>query len=316
MAVSHLETLATEVARRAGLAGAPFPTTPEALAAVAASTSEVLGAPFTLDQPFPLAIDRGLARLRPTRGVRQVPLGAAYALGAFWGEWLVRRRGAVWVTGAPLASVPDVFDAQELPGALVANPFSQVARALRDPDDEALWLKADHRRPHYGVLLAVDEEPELSALGPLGAALELVRAPSQANVERALSLLAPHIDGGDAFACRVAYGMTSVFRLNELALGHAQTLTRLAPGADSALCLADARSRARGFSDEDVQLLRPVVERTPAFFEARLRLAYFLGNIGQEDEGVSVLRALAAEPLLDPRTRRRVEDMLREAGDA
>jgi hypothetical protein len=312
-ATIDLSTLAEAMARRTGLSRAPYPMDPAVLREVADALCDELGGPFSLDEPHPLAIDAELARLRPSRGKKKIiPPLAAYALGAFWGEWLARRRGAIWVPAPECHPVLDEVDVTEVPGGLSASPFNHVCKALRDPEGDALWPKADYRRPHYQMLLIATMRVDIEELGPIGKALSLGARAYREAFDEAMATLDPLIRAGDAAACRAAYGMASVFRQESTALDHAETLARLAPGADSDLCLADAVQRKTGVTDEVLALVRRAVDKNPRWFEPRLRLVYCLGNLGREDEGLEVLDAILAEPHLDPSTRTRARDILAE----
>lgn len=72
-----------------------------------------------------------------------------YFLGAYWGEWLVRHRGAVWMMHPPLQPLqafPDMITANGTVGLL---PFSQAARKLADPVGDTLAYKAETFEKEY-----------------------------------------------------------------------------------------------------------------------------------------------------------------------
>lgn len=65
-----------------------------------------------------------------------------YALGAFWGEWLVRRQKCRWALYPPLNPVQSFPDLLASAGTVCIQPFSQVCRKLADPVAGNLAIKA------------------------------------------------------------------------------------------------------------------------------------------------------------------------------
>ena len=65
-----------------------------------------------------------------------------YAMGAFWGAWLVRHGKCRWALYAPLDPVQSFPDFLTTAGTVCVQPFSQVGRKLADPAAGNLAHKA------------------------------------------------------------------------------------------------------------------------------------------------------------------------------
>lgn len=65
-----------------------------------------------------------------------------YAMGSFWGEWLVRHRQAAWRLYDPLRPVQAFPDMITTASTICVQPFSQVTKKLSDPMGDNLAFKA------------------------------------------------------------------------------------------------------------------------------------------------------------------------------
>ena len=61
-----------------------------------------------------------------------------YALGAFWGEWLTRHRGAKWALYEPLRPVQSFADFESSRGITCTFPFSHVVKKMGAPESDSL----------------------------------------------------------------------------------------------------------------------------------------------------------------------------------
>ena len=75
-------------------------------------------------------------------GVPNEPL-LYYAMGCFWGDWLVRHRGCAWALYAPLNPIQSFPDALQVSGTACLHPFSQVTKKLADPEGDNLAYKSE-----------------------------------------------------------------------------------------------------------------------------------------------------------------------------
>ncbi|MHB0972565.1 MAG: tetratricopeptide repeat protein [Thermoanaerobaculia bacterium] len=88
-----------------------------------------------------------------------------YAMGAFWGEWMVRHRLAQWTLYEPLRPVqafPDMITAVQ---TICHQPFSQVVKKMSDPEGDQLAYKAhvgssQRYIPPYPLLASIADSNE------------------------------------------------------------------------------------------------------------------------------------------------------------
>jgi hypothetical protein len=64
-----------------------------------------------------------------------------YAMGAFWGERLVRHQEVEWALFEPLRAVQSFPDMVTGAGTICLHPFSQVGKKLADPEGDQLAFK-------------------------------------------------------------------------------------------------------------------------------------------------------------------------------
>ena len=150
-----------------------YPSDPDTLhrtaQALITAARETYGVPLSLQDSDPAQLDRFVneklidERLRPffagdrgradlTRAERRAQVSAAremrvphepllyYALGCFWGEWLVAQRGFLWRLYPPLRPIQAFPAFVTVDQTACAHPFSQVTRKLADPEGAALAL--------------------------------------------------------------------------------------------------------------------------------------------------------------------------------
>ncbi|MGC4117205.1 MAG: tetratricopeptide repeat protein [Myxococcales bacterium] len=300
---------------------ADYPTDPTALRTAASSLEsaarDLLGARLSLDDGDPSQLDllvethllpttlrpffakgrlRGLseaeadtyATAREGLRIPREPL-LYYALGAWWGEWLVRHCRCDWRLFAPLHPLQTFPDAITVQVTLCLHPFSQVTKKLCDPEGDNLAFKSalasESRRevPPFPLLasLADAEQAFHSRLHPR--AREALELQQQKDGQGAFDAFCDAIDAGtDDPHTLVLAGMHAisggVLDAAEDWLG--RVLERYPAHRVTRHNLAVARAQAERYP-EALQLLEPLVAEAPEYGRARMTLASLLMELGR-----------------------------------
>jgi tetratricopeptide (TPR) repeat protein len=240
-----------------------------------------------------------------------------YALGAFWGEWLVRHRRFQWRLYPPLRPVqafPDMITAQ---ATICVHPFSQVCKKLGDPEADNLAFKARvfhfTRRyfPPYALLasLADSEQAAIEMLPP--SAREALVVQQQGDAKRALELLL-RAGEEDTHNPRLLYLIiTAAYRLKlfDLMEGTSYHLLEMIP--DHPLAnhnLAVLYASRKELLPEAEKLLRTALASDPEYSRAHITLAMVLRDLDRIEEAKEHVRWVREH---DPEMRAEADDWLR-----
>jgi tetratricopeptide (TPR) repeat protein len=306
-----------------------YPVDPEAIAAAAEAfqkgAREVFGFPLDLDDPDSTQLDRlankhlidpSLRRyfkgveLRDLGEEEQKEYGQAakgaripkepllyYAMGAFWGEWLVRHRNAVWALYPPLNPVQTFVDivTTKFRSACI-HPFSQVTKKLCDPDSDKLSTKVKALQgirnilPPYLLLVSLEDavHATLELLPPSAKrALEVER---KGEDEKAFELFSEAIKEQPGNAWLIALAISPGWRLQEWKrleklLRRLLELTPDYPTAYYNLAIAYSRT-GKARVQELIELFEKAVELDPNYGKAHLSLAWYLAGARRLEEAL------------------------------
>jgi len=221
-------------------------------------------------------------------GAMQIPAEESlyYFLGAYWGEWLVRHRGAQWTLYAPLRPLQRFPDMLSSHGTAVLLPFSQAVKKLIDPATETLGYKAQIFAQEYlapyplAAALADATEARLSLLPPLCRVAEEKLA--SGDVQGAMTVL-------QAVAEQEPDAEQVLLQLSQVAWQAEEW--EVAHGAMTALLRQ--RPHARTFYnlgvfyaqfdllDESIESLRQAVLLDPHYDRAKVTMAALLAEMGE-----------------------------------
>lgn len=225
-----------------------------------------------------------------------------YALGAWWGEWLVRHTVGRWFPVDEVAPLRECPDFAEEGTVLLAFPFAHALRKLRDPEGDSFASKT-------GVLAARLLFPPLAlAASPAAAGIRaavlpeaLERARNLLSVdekERAFALLAEMV----AAEPRNGHLLHEVERLGwehgQFALVHhcCRLQVALVPRNPRVLYnYAVIESMREGGVQGSIETLQKALEIDPAYDRARLTLADCLREAGRTGEAREHARYLVQE---------------------
>jgi|GEM_PF-5128323 tetratricopeptide (TPR) repeat protein len=221
-----------------------------------------------------------------------------YAMGAFWGEWLVRHRNAVWALYPPLNPIQSFVDivTTKFHSACI-HPFSQATKKLCDPDSDKLSTKAKAIQsirnclPPYPLLVSLEDAVHATLeLLPTNAKKAL-EAERKGEDEKAFSLFSKAIEEQPWNAWLIALAISLGWRLQEWKKLE-KLLRRLLelkpdhPAAYYNLAIAYSRTgKARG--QELIELLEKAVELDPNYGRAHLSLAWYLVGARRLEEALT-----------------------------
>jgi tetratricopeptide (TPR) repeat protein len=314
-----------------------YPTDPDTIhrtaQALISAARETYGVSLSLQDSDPAQLDR-LAneklideRLRPffagdrlradlTRAERRAQAAAVrearvpdepllyYALGCFWGEWLVAQRGFLWRLYPPLRPVQAFPAFVAIDQTACVHPFSHVTRKLADPEGGALALAvpaAALKRYFPPFLLTASPSDAAHAVreGTPGAVRQAREAatPGEAVTlfQKALTTVPPtaHLY---ALAGQAAWD-SERWDLAEAWLRQGLELQPRHPVLSDDL--ARVYARMPDGLERAVPLLEEALAEDPDYARARLRLASCLLQLGRKDEARRQARwVLATEPAL------------------
>jgi len=242
-----------------------------------------------------------------------------YCMGAFWGEWLVRHRQAVWALYPPLKPIQSFPDMISASNTLCAHPFSQVNKKLSDPEGDQLAYKAKVMQAEARYLpplpliasLADAEEAALATLPPFTrAACDLEKS---GDADGALRAYAEAIasNGKDLRTLSLAVQAAWQGKRWEFVEHWSLAALRSAPTHPVfSHNLAVLYAGTPGRLNDAVKLLETALRTNPAYGRGHLTLASCLFELGDRD-------AARAEAMWvienDPQLRSAAEEFLKEA---
>ncbi|PWK13463.1 tetratricopeptide repeat protein [Tumebacillus permanentifrigoris] len=221
-----------------------------------------------------------------------------YFLGAYWGEWLVRHRGAVWMLHAPLKPLQAFPDMITSNGTVCLHPFSQVLKKIADPVGDNLAYKSGvfHNEyvPPYPLIASMADRHEATlALMPEEVRLAQ-QATQQGDAATALTLLQKASErAADNLLVLIQLQQTA-WQAQEWEVVH-QALTSLLrqhPHARSFYNLGVFYAQFDLF-DEAVECMRQAILLNPHYGRAKLTMAALVAEQGE----IPVAKALLEQVL-------------------
>jgi tetratricopeptide (TPR) repeat protein len=240
--------------------------------------------------------EKELEEYEQTAGHARIPREPLlyYAMGAFWGEWLVRHSSAVWALYPPLNPIQSFVDLVSILGTLCMHPFSQVTKKLCDPEGDSLYLIVktllSQRRffPPYPLLasLADAEHATRELLPPSGR--RALDAEKRGEDEEAFRLFSEAFEEQPRNAWLLALAIPSGWRLQkwDRLVGLLRRLLKLKPDNPAIYYhLAVAYSRTKGSKIQKIiGLYEKTLELDPHYGRAHLNLAWYLLGTGRVEE--------------------------------
>jgi tetratricopeptide (TPR) repeat protein len=218
-----------------------------------------------------------------------------YAMGAFWGDWLVNHRGAKWALEAPLnplQSFPDMITSSH---TACLHPFSQVNKRLSDPEGDNLEFKCS---PEL-VRKYVPPLPLIASLADADRATEQLLPPAgrraralleAGDAERAFDLFRSALAESPRNAPLLSQAAACALSAEQYEAAEEWMRRLLAMHPDIPLInhnLAIVVSMG-GKTDEAIRLLRHAIRMDPNYARARITLASMLAETGQTAEAVEL----------------------------
>jgi tetratricopeptide (TPR) repeat protein len=221
-----------------------------------------------------------------------------YFLGAYWGEWLARHRGAVWMMQAPLKPLQVFPDMITSNGTVCLHPFSQAVKKIADPVGDNLAYKSSvfHNEyvPPYPMIASMADSREATlALMPQEARLAQ-EAVKHGDAEAALSLLQQAVEReGDNLLLLIQLQQTAWQAQEwEIVHGALTSLLRQHPHARSFYNLGVFYAQFDLF-DEAVECMRQAILLNPHYGRAKVTMAALVAEQGE----YSVAKALLEQVL-------------------
>ena len=219
-----------------------------------------------------------------------------YCLGAFWGEWQIRHRQAVWTLYEPLNPVQSFPDMLATGATICSHPFSQVCKKMSDPEGDQLAFKAKVTTtnakylPPFPLLASLmDAQQAIKDLMP-EPAQRAMEAVENEQDEEAWELFC---EGAmeDEQPQLLANMISCAWRLEKFDLvdGVSQRLLELVPDHPTTCHnLAVLYANNPEYMDEAIDLLQRALTSYPAYARARMTLASCYREVGREDEAVKL----------------------------
>ncbi len=216
-----------------------------------------------------------------------------YAMGAFWGEWLVRQRRCRWALYAPLNPVQSFPDFLTAGGTVCVQPFSQVCGKLVNPVVGNLAFKAQgltahkHYFPPFPLLASpADAMVATVQMLPEPARRALAAKQRGSEVEAfGLLLQASNEDPENAQVLHMIVMAAWSVKRYDILEGASYHLLDLLP--DHPVVnhnLASLYANRADLLPKAVPLLEKALEADPQFGRAHLTLASCLRDLGRPDE--------------------------------
>jgi tetratricopeptide (TPR) repeat protein len=215
-----------------------------------------------------------------------------YALGAFWGEWLVRHRQACWSLFAPLRPMQSMADMMGSGLTLCSHPFSHVCKKIIDPEGDNLAYKAaciagmKPYLPPYPLLAAMadtDEAARQVLPEPARRALD-AEAKGERDIALPLYLGAAYEHPRNPVLLSRIVQLACQLQKFDTAIAIARRLVELVPDhPPSCHNLAVLLLREDGGLLEAHELLARAVDADPSYGRGRLTLARCLHQLGEAD---------------------------------
>ncbi|HEU4962375.1 MAG TPA: tetratricopeptide repeat protein [Bacilli bacterium] len=223
-----------------------------------------------------------------------------YFLGAYWGEWLVRHRGAKWMLHPPLRTVQAFPDMITSGGTVGLMPFSQVVKKLADPVGDNLGYKAsvfetDYLPPFPLIASMADSQEAVLSLLPQEARLA-EEALEAGDVQGALALLEQGREKDPDNFLLLAQVQQVAWQAEEWETVHSAitALLRQHPHARTFYNLGVFYAQFELF-DEAVESLRQAILLHPQYGRAQVTMAALMAEQGQFDAARGLLEAVLTE---------------------
>jgi tetratricopeptide (TPR) repeat protein len=245
-----------------------------------------------------------------------------YALGSFWGEWLVVHGGFAWRLYPPLRPRQSFPDMAFVELAVCVHPFSQVTKKLADPEGDRLVaaLAPDTLKQQFPPYLLTaslgDAEHAVREATP-----RAFRRAQQAEKEgrggEAVSLYEKALATAPPSARLYTLAVPAAWEAERWDLVEAWLVRALALQPRHPILshkLALLYSKMPGSLERAIPLLETAIAEDPTFARARLTLASCLQELGRSDEARKHAQWVAANDpalkaeavaLLRPRAARR-----------
>jgi tetratricopeptide (TPR) repeat protein len=291
--------------QRSGLptSGADFPADVKAVRAAAAAFADaansIYGFTFDLKSPDATQLDRFLdAHMNGAIGERvpNEPL-LYYAMGCFWGEWLVRHRECAWALYAPLNPIQSFPDGLSVQNTICLQPFSQVNKRFSDPEGDNLAFKADittadrKLMPPFPLIASTaDADQAIRDLMPEGAA-DALDAWEADDAELALALFKGALDDHPNDPRLLDHAVACAWELERFDEARAwlERLVKLCPDRTHfAHNLAVLLTGAEETVPRAIALLEQALKVDPGYARARITLASLLHDydLGRTPEAI------------------------------
>ncbi len=243
-----------------------------------------------------------------------------YCLGAFWGEWMVLHRRAVWALYPPLNPVQSFPDLIGVGPTVCSHPFSQVCKKMTDPEGDNLSFKvqvfAGNRRylPPFPMIASLaDAEQATKDLLPEAARRAEVAAEA-GDDETAWLLLCEaskeHRDHPQVLAKLIS----CAWRLKkwDMVDGGSQRLLELVPDHPvTCYNLAVLYGGTPDLVPDAIDLLERAIRSDPYYGRAHLTIATLLAEGGRLDEAQAHAHWIVEN---DSRLKQEAEDLLERLG--
>lgn len=216
-----------------------------------------------------------------------------YALGAYWGEWLVRHQRCRWALYAPLNPVQWFPDLLATAGTVCIQPFSQVCRKLADPIAGSLARKAQGlaaRKQYFPPfpLLASPADAAYAAVQLLPEpARRALGARQRGHEVEAFGLLleAGNVDPENAQVLHMIVMSSMAVQRYDIMEGASYHLLELLPDHPVANHdLAALYASRPDLRAQAVELLEKALNVDPQYGRARMTLASCLRDLGRLEE--------------------------------
>ncbi|KEO84694.1 hypothetical protein [Tumebacillus flagellatus] len=223
-----------------------------------------------------------------------------YFLGAYWGEWLARHRGAVWMMHAPLRVLQAFPDMITSFGTVCLHPFSQVLKKIADPVADNLAYKAgvfhNEYLPPYPMIasMADHREAALALMPPeVRTAQGMVQ---QGEVEAALHLLQEAAEREPGNLLLLVQVQQTAWQAQDWEAVHKAltSLLRQHPHARSFYNLGVFYAQF-DLLDEAVESMRQAILLNPQYGRAKVTMSALLAEQGEVELARSILEAVLTE---------------------